>query len=253
MKNQFTKIYVLLILLTFLVFGVLYLSVQFSESRVPEIGVCAEELHSISRPFIVSAIGVETEAVKALIPTEYTCFSGNIVYYMGVFEGRQVVYFTTTKYGPDSVEDIKFTLTNFNVQILIFSGIGGRLDPALQIGDTVIPVRWIDITTGNSIEINPALQMIAGVNLDPKSGVTSPIFVVNGAEVYTSTGASIVDMESFYYAEVAQTYSVPFIAIRSVSDGADGQRDHESYVVASQASAQEALRFLHTFYSLTTP
>lgn len=252
--TKFTKIYLWLTLLTFLVFGFLFTKAQSREDTLPsEVGACSEEFHSTPRPFIVSAIGMETDAVKALIPTEYTCFSGNLVYYLGTCEGRQVVYFTTTKYGPESTEDITFTLTNFKVEILIFSGIGGRLDPALHIGDTVIPARWIDISTGNSIEIDPVLQTIAGVNLDPKSGVTSPIFVTNGAEVYASTGASIVDMETFFYAEVAKTYSVPFIAVRSVSDGADGQRDHKRYVVASQASAQEALHFLHTYYSLKSP
>ncbi len=253
MKNSFTKIYVFLTLIVFLTFGVLFISSQGKKSHRPEISACTEEFHSTPRPFIVSAIKVETEAVKVLIPPEYVCFFGNIVYYLGTFESHQLVYFTTTQYGPNSVEDIRLTLTNFKVQVLIFSGIGGRLDPSLQIGDTVIPARWIDITTGNSSEISPALQMIAGVNLNPKAGVTSTVFVTNGAEVYASTGASIVDMESYYYSEAAQTYSTPFIAIRSVSDGADGQRDHESYIAASQSSAQVTLRFLHTFFSLTTP
>lgn len=93
---------------------------------------------------------------------------------------------------------------------IIMAGLSGALDPALDDGDVIIDQAWGD-----------ALQ-----DLHWRRGRihTSDHLIATPAEkaaLFASTGAAVVDMETAKVRSFAERASVPFLAIRAISDRAD--------------------------------
>jgi hypothetical protein len=91
---------------------------------------------------------------------------------------------------------------------IIMAGLGGALDPALQIGDVVIdseaiapdgPWRGGHFHTADQIIATPAQKHA----------------------LFKTTGALVVEMENARARELARTMGVPFLGIRAISDRSD--------------------------------
>lgn len=125
--------------------------------------------------------------------------------------------------------------------LIVSAGIAGALDPALKAGDVVVDLPEYSHESGN-----PESQAMTSETLDPRvRGGTLEEMVkaalpqarygqiigqdhiaataADKAALYAATGALAVDMESHIAARVAMQHSLPFIAIRTISDTA-----HES-------------------------
>ena len=112
-------------------------------------------------------------------------------------------------------------------------GIGGALSPALRVGDWVIASRVISGT--DALAVDPKLRAqletaAAGegsrrrCRLVTGALAASDIMVVDPAAkaaLHAATGAVAVDMESHVAANFAAAHSLPFAALRVISDGAD--------------------------------
>jgi nucleoside phosphorylase len=101
-------------------------------------------------------------------------------------------------------------------KLVISSGLGGALNPALQIGDIVIDQG----TTSDAF----VAALMASVPEMRSGAVTGSVAAIatpaDKAALYVRTTADVVDMESHIAAEVAARHGVPFIALRVVSDTA---------------------------------
>jgi adenosylhomocysteine nucleosidase len=107
-------------------------------------------------------------------------------------------------------------------------GLAGGLDPALHAGAVLLPDEVIGpngqrlvTSTGWRDRLVAALQphqlASTGRLLTMPRAVGS---VTDKAELFRSTGAAAVDMESLAVAEVAARHQVPFVAVRVVVDSA---------------------------------
>lgn len=122
-----------------------------------------------------------------------------------------------------------------------------KTDPKLlELAEKIAPsVKLADCAEGNDCLSHPP-QMIVGGN-----GVSGSAFLDNAGVrewVFSTFGASAVDMESAAVAQVAQINRVPFIAFRSLSDlagGGDGANEMGTFLgLAAENSATVVKAFV---------
>jgi Phosphorylase superfamily len=86
---------------------------------------------------------------------------------------------------------------------IILAGLAGGLDPALRIGDVIVDENAEKIYCADKLISTPREK----------------------SELFRSSGAMAVDMESAIVRQFAQHRAIPFIHVRSVSDTADETLD----------------------------
>lgn len=104
--------------------------------------------------------------------------------------------------------------------MVISAGFAGGLSPELRTGDLVFGCRLVRVR-GDDLILGP-------VPLVPPVGGFRPVTVVTVDEpipkgevvvrLPREGGASVVDMESFYVAELAASRGIPFVALRAILD-----------------------------------
>ena len=130
---------------------------------------------------------------------------------------------------------------------LVSFGLAGGLDPALDPGAVLLPVRILSAdgapiaTTGSwRARLEQALAPQAFVAHGPL--LTSPRAIASveaKSTLFRKSGAVAVDMESYAIAQVALEAGVPFLAVRVIVDGAADSLPH---AVAAAADAAGELR-----------
>lgn len=63
-------------------------------------------------------------------------------FYRGVVEGKNVLVVETGMSLVNAAMALQLTLDHFPVSHVLFAGVAGGIDPALEVGDVVIPERW---------------------------------------------------------------------------------------------------------------
>ncbi len=63
-------------------------------------------------------------------------------FYRGVLEGKDVLVVETGMSLVNAAMALQLTLDKFPVTHVLFAGVAGGTDPALQVGDVVIPEKW---------------------------------------------------------------------------------------------------------------
>ena len=210
-----------------------------------EIQECDVEIRQTSHITIATAFSLETEALlKQMTTIQQSCQYDGIIYHLGNIDKQQIMLFETGV-GPEKAKkSTRLTLSNFKVEILVLSGIAGGITD-YSIGETFVPNEWFDLETGKSISVDEKLFILSG--FEPVNGATSPKFVSDEKTVeylHTEFTAVVVDMETYHVAKIAAENQIPFIAFRSVSDHADGEKKEELYRQAAKASATQALNFI---------
>lgn len=103
-------------------------------------------------------------------------------------------------------------------------GIAGALDPALRVGDVVVPGRVLAGEEAWTCSPDLREAWLARVDARPGdiAGVDAPVLDVAGKTALRGrTGAAAVDMESHAAAAYAAMHGLTFAALRIVSDAAD--------------------------------
>jgi adenosylhomocysteine nucleosidase len=99
-------------------------------------------------------------------------------------------------------------------EVLICAGYGGGLDPALRVGDVVLdlhrtPTEWHPKNLRADVRLGEIhTQANAAESLREKR------------DLFTRSGAAVVDMETTVVAEACASAGVPFLALRVISDEA---------------------------------
>jgi adenosylhomocysteine nucleosidase len=97
---------------------------------------------------------------------------------------------------------------------LVYSvGYAGALEPGLRVGEIIIPARVIDVADGSSVQIPGGNTVLVSYR-----HVANP---EQKSTLWRSYGAQAVDMESAAVARAAELNSVPFKALKVISDGFD--------------------------------
>jgi len=110
-------------------------------------------------------------------------------------------------------------------ELILSAGFAGGLDPALALGDAVVPSRIID-ERGGRIDTPPdLLERLLSALPDAETGsaLTTPRFIPDKSEkedLFRRYGARAVDMESMAVAAEAAACGLPHLALRVISDTA---------------------------------
>ncbi len=102
----------------------------------------AQKLDDTPRTVVMTAFYPEWHS---LVPTikdakEHT-INGN-TFLTGTLEGKPVVLMQSGVSVVNAAMSTQVVLDRFNVKRIVFSGIAGGVDPALSIGDVVVPENW---------------------------------------------------------------------------------------------------------------
>lgn len=157
-----------------------------------------------------------------------------------VFEGRLAgkdILLVLTGMGEKRAKTAaQYVLDKFPVSALVSSGFAGALNDKTAVGDIVV---YTVLSCEQSRDVSAAKLLWPDLSLLTacvKSGQECHTQVLSGIGVSISrvcatpqeksrlgrdSGAVVVDMESFWIGQIAQERNVPFIAARSISDGAE--------------------------------
>jgi len=131
-----------------------------------------------------------------------------------------------TGLGTDrTLRTLEKTFDKQKPSLLLFTGMAGQLSPEIDLGEFVFPAMW-RFESGTEFKVSDSLR-------DPLSergwriegaGVTVRRPVVRGVQrrrLHRETGAVICDMESAAAMMIADTYGIPCLAPKIVSDTAE--------------------------------
>ncbi len=96
----------------------------------------------LPRVVIVSAFAAEQAVLRARLTDAHTHTFGLFTYTSGQLNGRDVLLFVSGESLVNAAIHTQHALDHFDVSQVVMVGIAGALDPALQVGDVVIPQAW---------------------------------------------------------------------------------------------------------------
>ncbi len=91
---------------------------------------------------IVSAFAPELEILKAELQDRLDFSENGVEFSTGTLEEHKVVLFLSGISVVNAAMTVQLALDRFTVDRILFSGIAGGVDPALNIGDVAIAQRW---------------------------------------------------------------------------------------------------------------
>lgn len=238
MRHEVTKHILALSILTIVVLG----SVFFIHKKTE----CGTNVTGIQHTVI--AVAFETELQPFLDNTQEidTCSANGITYHLLSHNGTEFVVFQTGV-GPENAKTRTHkALKTLSIESLIFSGIAGSIYTDYAIGTTLVAREWLSLETGEIVAVDQTLLEKAR-DMDTVEivslGATSPVFVTDIKNI--PKNVSLVDMETFEIARIAQEEGVPFIAFRSISDMADGKESDNDFSYAAIQNSGRVLEFLN--------
>ena len=189
---------------------------------------------------IACATPAESGALKKSISIREQKRYQDACFISGTLLNKEIL-FVQTGVGPRRAKSAaQLILNHYHPSYIILLGAAGAVDPALQVGDTVIINKIlrkagpIHHTQNNLIEhtfsCHPGLSRIAyhsitQSNMAPLWGncLTTERFVhlkAKKAWIHETFGVQVIEMESAAMAKIFSAAGVPFINIRIVSDTA---------------------------------
>jgi len=99
-------------------------------------------LDDTPRVAVISAFGPEMTALKEATSDKRDYAQGGTTFTTGVLEGKPVVLFLSGMSMVNAAMTTQAALDRFRVTRVVFSGIAGGVDPALDVGDVVVADQW---------------------------------------------------------------------------------------------------------------
>lgn len=103
---------------------------------------CAQLFDETPRIAVMSAFEPEWVALQEALSDGQEHRVGEVRFLSGTMEGRAVVLFLSGVSMVNAAMTTQMAIDHFAVEGIVFSGIAGGVDPALSIGDVVVPERW---------------------------------------------------------------------------------------------------------------
>lgn len=224
---------------------------------------------------IIVAIKEEREAVLKIMTEIETEQIYNLKFIKGKIQGKKCILVKSGVGKVNAARTTQIMLQKFDIQYVINLGVVGAINEKLNIGDVLIGKEVVqhdfDITAfenekgyitgvGSSIicdknlvdELEQIIKSIPERSYKIKMGIiaTGDIFCTEPEmkqKISLKFNADVVDMECAAIGQVCYLDNVSFIAIRSISDTADGKDAstfHENLKLASKRCANILKEFL---------
>lgn len=124
----------------------------------------AQRLDETPRTAVISAFGPELTALEAATTDKQVHLAPGARFITGTLEGKPVVLFLSGMSMVNAAMTTQAALDRFRITRVIFSGIAGGVDPALDVGDVVVAEQW-----GQYLENAMARETAPG-KFEPPSG-----------------------------------------------------------------------------------
>jgi adenosylhomocysteine nucleosidase len=119
--------------------GVLLVTLLLAGGRVAE---AAETLDTTPRTAVISAFQPELTTLRAELRGGKDYDIDGVIFTTGTLEEKPVLLFLSGVGMINAAMTTQLALDRFTVQRVVFSGIAGGVNPALTIGDVVVPASW---------------------------------------------------------------------------------------------------------------
>jgi adenosylhomocysteine nucleosidase len=198
---------------------------------------------------IVSAMHEELAAVLALMPDEKRQMVAGRDFWLGHLHGQEVVAVLSRIGKVAAATTATVLIERFDVQRIVFTGVAGGLATGVKVGDIVVADSFLQ----HDLDVSPLFQKYevpsygtsrfqTDNNLSDRLEqsarralphatihrglvISGDRFVATSAESRalqsTLPQALAVEMEGAAFAQVCHDYTVPFAAVRTISDRAD--------------------------------
>jgi adenosylhomocysteine nucleosidase len=104
--------------------------------------LAAERLDATPRIAVMSAFAPEWQLLKSATTEQKSHSVNGIDFVTGKLAGRNVVLFLSGISMVNATMSTQIALDRFDVTGIVFSGIAGGVDPALNVGDVVVANQW---------------------------------------------------------------------------------------------------------------
>ena len=102
----------------------------------------AQTLDPSPRYAVISAFEPEWVALQAAMTRQGEFTVNGARYLTGTLGGKPIVLFLSGVSMVNAAMNTQVVLDRFDIEGIVFSGIAGGVDPALSIGDVVVPAEW---------------------------------------------------------------------------------------------------------------
>ena len=99
-------------------------------------------LDAAPRTAVMTAMPSEMAALRPALTHPRRIMAGGVEFWLGEIEGRPVVLFLSGVSMTNAAVNTQLALDRFVIRRIVFSGVAGGVDPALHVGDVVVPARW---------------------------------------------------------------------------------------------------------------
>ena len=224
---------------------------------------------------IIGAMTIETAALcEALSEAKSECVSG-ITYTTGKLEGKDVVIATCGVGKVYAAICAQTMILRYHPDLLINTGVGGTLIPALGVGDIAVASALVQHDMDTSA-IGDPVGLVSGINriyFEADAEITGKMeacveacglscargVVASGDQfvasrerkewIQSTFGAIACEMEGAAIAQVATVNALPFVVVRAISDSADGDATLDFPTFAARA-AQNSVAVLRRFLTM---
>lgn len=115
----------------------------FLLASAPLSAQAAELLDPVPRTAVISAFPPELAALEAATSDRRAYAAAGTRFVTGTLEGKPVVLFLSGISMVNAAMTTQGALDRFRIERIVFSGVAGGADPALEVGDVVAPERWV--------------------------------------------------------------------------------------------------------------
>jgi adenosylhomocysteine nucleosidase len=228
---------------------------------------------------LICAIPQELAHLRAALADPHSVQAAHTVFHTGTIGGHDVVLAGSGMGKVNAAIITTLLADRFDCRTVIFTGVAGGLNPALTIGDVVIADAVIQhdagvlenervrvYQPGHAPVINPTERL--GYPADPEllnrvkgrlEGIDIRGQIVYGTvlsgdqylncettreRLFTELGGQAVEMEGGAVAQTCETFGLPWLVIRALSDlaGRGSPMDFTTYVEEVAASSAAILR-----------
>jgi adenosylhomocysteine nucleosidase len=225
-------------------------------------------IHEVNTIGIIGAMDEEIRLLLEQMNDMHPVQKPNTTYYCGQLWGRRVVVCKSGVGKVQAAVSVQGMIAAFDVEVVLFTGVAGALDPSLRVGDIVVSrdcmyhdmdaralgfalgeipfsghsvfeadERLIQTAVEAGRRMYPELQVIEG------RVVSGDQFIADRAKVvqlHEELSGACTEMEGAAVAHVCAMYGVPYVVVRSMSDQANGEA-HEDFATFMPKAAKHSL------------
>jgi adenosylhomocysteine nucleosidase len=221
---------------------------------------------------LLGAMAEEVDEILSCMEKKETLEVGGVHFYQGILEEQDVVLAHSGIGKVNAAMTVQKMVDYFHIDLLIFTGIAGAVDPALKVGDIVISDDSVQHDFDVSIfgydkgriprlkkklfyadrglmerflrasqtirKESPEVNVFLGRVLSGDQFVAS---AAKNRELYSQFFGLCVEMEGAAAAQVCYVNRIPHVIIRSISDRADQRAEVDYRAFSAQAAKRSCL------------